>query len=76
MKEKQVAVKAPDWLKTVENDNVAGAIFALLFSWAWDGTPKKIDNLRKYVSGKFEDLSEDEVAEVCDLLIEHKMVVK
>ena len=74
MNDKQVLVKAPEWLKTVENDNVAGAIFGLIFSWAWDGTPKKVDNLKEYVSGKFSDLSENEVAETCDLLIKHEVV--
>ena len=76
MKEKQVAMKAPGWLKDVKNDNVAGAIFALLFSWAWDSTPKKIDNLREYVASQFDDMTDDEIAEVCDLLIEHKVVAQ
>jgi len=74
MNDKQVLVKAPEWLKTVENDNVAGAIFGLIFGWTWDGTPKKVDNLKEYVAEKFSDLSEDEVAETCDLLIKHKVV--
>lgn len=74
MEDKQVLVKSPEWLKDVENDNVAGAIVALLFGWDWDGESKKIDNLREYVSKEFDDMPEDEIAEVCDLLIEHKIV--
>lgn len=72
--DKQVLVKAPSWLGDIDNDNVAGAIFALIFSGEWGNEPKKVDNLKEYIAKEFDDMSEDEIEEICQLLIKHKMV--
>lgn len=74
MEEKQVLIKAPGWLKDTGNVSVAAAIMALLFVWGWNGEAKNIPNLREYLKKEFDDMSDDEIAEIGDLLIEHKVV--
>jgi len=74
MKDKKVVLTTPDWVRDIKDDNIAGAIVGLLFGWAWDGKTKEIPNLREYVASKYDDMSDDEVTEICDLLIEHKVV--
>lgn len=71
--DKQIWVEAPDWLKNIKDDDVAGAVFALMFNWQIDGG-EKIDNLREYIKNTFDDLSDEQVEEVATLLIEHKVV--
>lgn len=73
--DKQIWVEAPEWLKDIEDDDVAGAVFALMFGWQLEGGDK-IDNLREYVKENFDDLSDEQVEEVAKLLIEHKVVEK
>ncbi|MBR3233530.1 hypothetical protein IKG12_01540 [Candidatus Saccharibacteria bacterium] len=76
MKDKKnaFAFAIPDWVKDVKSDEVYGAIVGLLFGWAWDGKEEEIPNLKKYVADSFDDMSEAEIAEVCNLLIEHGVV--
>ena len=74
MKDKQVVVSAPTWLKDIEDKSVAGAIFALIFNWEWEGKKENIADLREYVKESFDDLSDAQVAQVADLLIEHNIV--
>lgn len=69
--DKQIALTIPEWVKDIKNNEIAGAIVGLLFSWAWDGEEKEIPNLKKYVTDVYDDMSEDELAEVCDLLIKY-----
>jgi len=71
--DKNIWVPIPDWLKKVEDKDVFAAIGTLLFDWNYAGKDK-IDNLEAYVKENFEDLSDDQVKEVCNLLIEHKVV--
>ena len=72
--DKQIWLEAPEWLKDVKDDDVAG-VFALMFGWQLEGGDK-IDNLREYVKENFDDLSDEQVEEVAKLLIEHKVVEK
>lgn len=71
MKEKQVMMTIPSWVKTIEDDDVAGAIVGLMFSSSWNEKVIKGDNLEKYIRVAFEDLSDKQVKEVADLLREH-----
>lgn len=73
--DKHIYVGVPEWLKDVKDDDVAGAIMALLFDWNMSGQ-EKISNLREYVKDSFDDLSDEQVEEVAKLLIEHKVVEK
>lgn len=73
--DKQVYVSVPDWVKAIKDDDVAAAIMALIFDWNFSGEDK-IDNLREYVKESFDDLSDKQVEEVAQLLIEHKVVEK
>ena len=75
MKEKAIAVESPSWLRDVKDVDVSSAIFALLFSWEWDDKKEvSIDNLREYLTKRFDDLNDSQVAEMADLLIEHGVV--
>lgn len=74
MQDEQVVMKIPEWVKEIKSDNVAGAVVGLMFAWTWDDKKVKGDNLREFVASRFDDLSEDEAAEVADLLIEHGVV--
>lgn len=73
--DKQVYVSVPDWVKVIKDDDVAASIMALIFDWSFSGEDK-IDNLREYVKESFDDLSDNQVEEVAQLLIEHKVVEK
>ncbi len=73
-KDKQVSVGTPTWLKDIEDKDVAGAIFALIFNWEWEGRKENIANLREYIRESFDDLSDAQVAQVADLLIKHKII--
>ena len=74
MEDKQIAFAIPDWVKPIKDDDVAGAIVGLMFSWAWDNKEVKIPNLREYIKGRFDNLTDEQVEEVAKLLIEHGVV--
>lgn len=75
MKEDSILVMMPEWLKDIEDDDVAGAIFAMIFSWQWDNEDGiHIDNLREYIASRFDDLTDSQVSQVADLLIKHGVV--
>lgn len=71
--DKQEWMKVPDWLKKVSDKEVASSVFAIMFNWEMSG-PDKFDDLREYIKDIFDDLSDKQVDEVADLLIEHKVV--
>ncbi|MBR2589129.1 hypothetical protein IKE84_02210 [Candidatus Saccharibacteria bacterium] len=72
--DKQAWVSVPDWFEQINDIEIESAIFALLFSWNFDG-PEKIDNLREYLEQSFPDMTKDKIEKVANLLIEHKLVV-
>ena len=74
MVKNQVLFKAPEWVKEIKDKDIYSAVYTILFSWAWDGEPQKIDNLREYIAESFDDMSEDQITEICDVLIKHKVV--
>lgn len=74
MEEKQIAFATPDWVKELKDDDIAGAIVGLLFSWAWNGETKEISNLTEYIASKYDDMSDAQITEIANLLIEHKVV--
>jgi len=71
--DKQEWMKVPDWLKKVSDKEVASSVFAIMFNWEMSG-PDEFDDLREYIKDIFDDLSDKQVDEVADLLIEHKVV--
>lgn len=73
--DKQEWMEVPDWLKKVKDEDVASSVFALMFSWDMNGT-KRIDNLEDYIRESFDDLSDEQVEEVANLLIEHNIIEK
>lgn len=74
MAEKQIALAIPDWVKGLKDDDISGAIVGLLFSWAWDGEAKEIPNLREYIASKYDDMTDTQIEEIANLLVEHKVV--
>ena len=73
--DKQEWMEVPDWLKKVKDEDGASSVFALMFSWDMNGT-KQIDNLEDYIRESFDDLSDEQVEEVANLLIEHGIIEK
>lgn len=71
---KIVYMEIPQWVKKLENDNVAGAIISLLFSWRWDNTADVDMNLLSYLRDRFDNLTDSEIEEIANLLMRHKIV--
>lgn len=74
MENKQIAFAAPDWLRKLKDEDIKSVIFALMFSWAWDNEEVKIPNLREYIKDSFDDLTDEQVEEVANLLIQNNVV--
>lgn len=72
--DKRALFKAPEWIKEIKDKDIYSAVYALLFSWAWDGKPQKIDDIQEYVAESFDDMSESQIAEICDILIKHNVL--
>ena len=65
--------KPPEWVREIEDKQVASVIFALLFSWCYDGI-NHIDNIEKEIKNSFDNLSVKQINEIVDILIQHEVI--
>ena len=66
--------RPPEWVKDIKDKDVRLAVYTLLFIWTTEKSVHIDKNLRDYVRDQFEELTDKQVDEVVEILVEWGVV--
>ncbi len=64
----------PEWIRDIKDKGVRLAVYTLLFIWSTEKSNHIDKNLRDYVRDEFEELTDKQVDEVVEILVERGVV--
>lgn len=70
MKKLLFMIEPPEWVKDIEDKEIASAVFAIIVSHRICNQDYTVNGLRKELTD-FGSLSERQVEQACDLIISH-----
>ena len=70
MKKLLFMIEPPEWVRSIENEKVASAVFAIIANHRIDNRDYTVDGLRKELTD-LGSLSEKQVNQAYDLIISH-----